>query len=296
MRFKPKSMNAMGKKAVTASRVEVAGTARTTNRRDRRHSESGDTLIEILIALVVLGMASVALIIAFGTSISSSAEHRQLSASGIVLDSISQQVISDIQNWEGPSGTDPGALFQCGYVYQNYVTATAATFATTNPSLPSNFTAGFAASDPIEILESVIDSSRLQHGDPAQANSCEAGQPQLVTITIEDTSDSQIFTNSFVVDSPLDTVSGSGRAPLTVQRASWSLRPRREGLRPAGSSRLGPGVTVEDQNGNAVLDDLSPVLLTLYSAADGPVTNGAQLSGCAGSESLGGRELQRLHD
>ncbi len=106
-------------------------------------------------------MASVALIIAFGTSISSSAEHRQLSSSGIVLDSISQQVISDIQNWDGPSGTDPGALFQCGYVYQNYVTATAATFAASNPSLPSNFTAGFAVSDPIEYWSPTTNSFQL---------------------------------------------------------------------------------------------------------------------------------------
>src|SRR5665213_216596 len=62
-----------------------------------RFSEAGDTLVEVLLAVMVLGLASVAMIIAFSTSISASAEHRQLSATGIVLDSVSQEVISEIQ-------------------------------------------------------------------------------------------------------------------------------------------------------------------------------------------------------
>ena len=257
-----------------------------TSRRDRRRSESGDTLIEILIALVVLGMASVALIIAFGTSISASAEHRQLSASGIVLDSISQQVISDIQNWDGPSGTDPGALFQCGYVYQNYVTATAATFASSNPGLPSNFSAGFATTDPIEYWDPTTNA--FSSGDPAQVNSCEAGEPQLVAITIVDASDNQTFTNSFVVDSPLDTVTGSGPSGTYGAASQLVFTTSPGGASTGGVFTTQPVVTVEDQNGNAVQDDLSPVLLNLYlDTSDDPVTNGAVLSGCAGSESLG---------
>ncbi|MGC2169139.1 MAG: hypothetical protein WA580_08570, partial [Acidimicrobiales bacterium] len=280
-----KSASARGARNAWALRRDVAETSRTTPRRDRRRDESGDTLIEILMALVVLGLASVALIIAFGTSISSSAEHRQLSSSGIVLDSISQQVISDIQNWDGPSGTDPGALFQCGYVYQNYVTATAATFAASNPSLPSNFTAGFAVSDPIEYWSPTTNS--FSSGDPAVTNSCEAGQPQLVTITIDDSSDSQTYTNSFVVDSPLDTLSGSGSSGSYGAAEQLVFTTSPGGASTGGVFTTQPVVTVEDQSGNAVLDDLSPVLLTLYSATDGPVTNGAVLSGCAGSESLG---------
>jgi type II secretory pathway pseudopilin PulG len=271
-------------------RHSATGTSRTTPRRDRRHGESGDTLIEILITLVVLGMASVALIIAFGTSISASADHRQLSASGIVLDSISQEVISDIQNWQGPSGNDPGALFQCGYVYQNYVNATAATFASTNPSLPSNFTAGFATTDPLN--EYPIEywntaSNAFSTGDPAVTNSCAAGQPQLIDITIIDTTTHQPFTNSFVVDSPLDTVSGSGPSGSygTASQLVFTTSP--SGATTGGVFTTQPVITVEDQNGNAVQDDLSPVLLNLYSVTDGPVTNGAVLSGCAGGESLG---------
>jgi trimeric autotransporter adhesin len=276
----------------TSPRRSLTGTYRTTPRRGRRHDESGDTLIEILIALMVLGMASVALIIAFGTSISASADHRQLSASGIVLDSISQEVISDIQNWQGPSNNDPGALFQCGYVYQNYVTATAATFAATNPSLPSNFTANFATSNPSNPNQYPIEywntaSNAFSTGNPAVTNSCAAGQPQLITITITDTTSNQSFTNSFVVDSPLDTVSGSGPSANygTASQLVFTTSP--SGATTGGIFTTQPVITVEDQNGNAVQDDLSPVLLNLYSVTDGPVTNGAVLSGCAGAESLG---------
>ena len=118
-------------------RRAVAETNRTTVARMRRRGEAGDTLVEVLIALVVLGLASVALIIAFGTSISASADHRQLSASGVALDAISQQVIADMQ--ATPS------LFTCPYVFSNYEAATFGAAAGTNNyiTVPTGFTATF---------------------------------------------------------------------------------------------------------------------------------------------------------
>ena len=41
-----------------------------------RYTENGDTLVEVLLAIVVLGIAAVALLTAFATSIGASAEHR----------------------------------------------------------------------------------------------------------------------------------------------------------------------------------------------------------------------------
>ena len=64
--------------------VEVA--ARTSAPKRDRRSDAGDTLIEVLLALLILALASVALLIAFSTTISASARHRQLTTSGIVLD------------------------------------------------------------------------------------------------------------------------------------------------------------------------------------------------------------------
>ena len=61
-------------------------------------SERGDTLIEILLALVVLGLASISLIIAFSTSISASAEHRRLATANIILGSASQQIVAGVSS------------------------------------------------------------------------------------------------------------------------------------------------------------------------------------------------------
>ena len=47
-----------------------------------RYSEAGDTLVEVLLAIVILGLASVAILLAFGTSISGSAEHRNFGNRG----------------------------------------------------------------------------------------------------------------------------------------------------------------------------------------------------------------------
>ena len=47
---------------------------------DPRFTEQGDTLIEVLLALIILGIASVALLAGFATSIGASAEHRNLAS------------------------------------------------------------------------------------------------------------------------------------------------------------------------------------------------------------------------
>ncbi len=47
-------------------------------RTSRGRSEEGETLVEVLLSVIILGVASVALIAAFGTDISASAEHRSL--------------------------------------------------------------------------------------------------------------------------------------------------------------------------------------------------------------------------
>ncbi len=260
----------------------VAPTPRATTRASRRASESGDTLIEILIALVVLGMASVALIIAFGTSISASSDHRQLSSSGIALDSISQQVIADMQ--ATPS------LFECPYVFSSYEAATfgAAVGSPNYINIPANFTATFDTSNtyPVEYWNTSTNS--FSTGNPATTGSCAAGQPQLITISVTNTLTNVTYNNSFVVDSPLDTVSGSGPTATygTADQLVFTTQP--------GSSTSGnslptpvPAVTVEDSSGNTVLDDLSPVLLSLVQPGGAAVTNGATLTGCSGLESEG---------
>ncbi len=64
---------------------------------DRRRSEAGDTLVEILIALAVIGIAATALLLAFATSISGSGEHRNLATFDTMLRTASAEASSLIQ-------------------------------------------------------------------------------------------------------------------------------------------------------------------------------------------------------
>ena len=59
---------------------------------EARRSEAGDTLIEVLLAIVILGIASVAILLAFATTISGSAEHRTLTTADTVLEDCRREV------------------------------------------------------------------------------------------------------------------------------------------------------------------------------------------------------------
>ncbi len=65
--------------------------------RIRDRDESGDTLIEVLITLMVVGTAATALVMAFSTAIAASAEHRNLASTDTVLRSVSEKVIAVFQ-------------------------------------------------------------------------------------------------------------------------------------------------------------------------------------------------------
>jgi type II secretory pathway pseudopilin PulG len=265
----------------SSARCDIKGTNRTTPRVGRPRGEAGDTLVEVLLALIVLGMASVALLIAFGTSISASADHRQLSASGVALDSISQQVIADVQ--ATPS------LFTCPSTYANMTNyQVAVSYFATPFTVPTGFTVAFATpagfSYPVQYWST---------SNNAFGNACEAGQPQQITLTVTDTANRQTFTNSFVVDTPLSSGTVAGGAGATYGAASFLTF----STAPVGGStgqqlQTQPVITVEDNSNprQIVVDDLSPVLLTLTGSSStnyAAVTNGATLTGCAGSETGG---------
>jgi len=78
-------------------------------------SEAGDTLIEVLVAVVILAFCVVGLLGALTTSITSSSEHRSLASDDTVLRSFAEAAKYDIQ-------------FSPGYLYQNCATTYA-----TNP-------------------------------------------------------------------------------------------------------------------------------------------------------------------
>ena len=68
-------------------------------------SEAGDTLIEVLIALTVIGLTATALLGAFTTTLSASAQHRNLASLDVVLKSYVEQVTSQLQQQSSTSPT-----------------------------------------------------------------------------------------------------------------------------------------------------------------------------------------------
>ena len=62
-----------------------------------RSSERGDTLVEVLLAMVILGIAGVALLAGFATSIAASAEHRNLASLDSSTRIAANEAIADVQ-------------------------------------------------------------------------------------------------------------------------------------------------------------------------------------------------------
>jgi len=92
-----------------------------------RRREAGDTLIEILVALVILSISVVAILGALTTTLSSSGEHRSLAADDTLLTTIAEQVKDvvelEIQNnpatWPSGCGGTGGPLTEWYDGYTN---------------------------------------------------------------------------------------------------------------------------------------------------------------------------------
>ena len=91
----------------------------------RRDNEEGDTLIEVLIALLILSITVVALISAFSTSIAASAQYRNIAVTDSIVRTLSEEVIAQFQQ-----GT-------------SYIACPNGT--------PSNYTNGFDGSAPLSL-------------------------------------------------------------------------------------------------------------------------------------------------
>lgn len=81
-------------------------------RRHTNFSEGGDTLIELLIAVVIISFTSVALLGSLVAAITGSTEHRALSVEETILKSSAETLKNEIQQQdhfvecEGPAGPD----------------------------------------------------------------------------------------------------------------------------------------------------------------------------------------------
>ncbi|MGC2485500.1 MAG: hypothetical protein WA359_04565, partial [Acidimicrobiales bacterium] len=225
----------------------------------------------MLIALVVLGTASVALLIAFQTSISASSSHQKLATEDTVLATASQEIISAIQNEPAlftaacTSGGQPIGISS----YPDYSASVGFplpapyTFPTYNVQYQTqNLTTG---TYPVEWWNGTT-----------FGTTCEDNEPQLITISLVGTN----YTNSFVVDYPAgNTGSSSGSSQVTqlVFYNQGSIG----GTSYAGSAlQTQPIVAAENQYGQVVTTDYSDVTLSINSGT-------GVLSNCTGNEVLG---------
>jgi type II secretory pathway pseudopilin PulG len=218
-------------------------------------SEVGDTLIEVLLALVILGLASVALLLAFGTSISASAQHRSLTTFDTVLRTASEEAISQIQNQQ------PNSLFGTCPVLNGTPALDAVSF-----NLPTGWSAHVTSVQYWSATNSNFSGTCVV----TSATLPVVNSPQLVTIKITSPSNVVSPPFSFVVTDP------QNRSTPTVGQATQLVFLTSPGNSVAGASfTSNPRVAVEDVNGNVVTSDLSYPSLAITTGA-GP--NGAVLS------------------
>src|SRR3954463_4871413 len=117
--------------------------ARLSTRDDR-----GDTLVELMVALVIMATAVVALVGGIGTSVKASDIHRKMTKSGVYLRAFAEAVEKSVANY--PSGytectasSTPGSTYKATFAV---APADAGTFLVDNPIVavwnrtPSTFT------------------------------------------------------------------------------------------------------------------------------------------------------------
>ncbi|OYV65066.1 MAG: hypothetical protein B7X07_04410 [Actinobacteria bacterium 21-64-8] len=83
-------------------RVGVDSTRRPRPRREYVLGDDGDTLLEVLIALLVMSITVVSLLVGFSTAFSASATHRNLAVTDTVLRSVTEEVFSAFQQVNSP--------------------------------------------------------------------------------------------------------------------------------------------------------------------------------------------------
>lgn len=256
-------------KASRRPRPESSG--QMAPRRAGDASEAGETLVEVLLSLIILALASVALITAFGTDISASAEHRSLSnfdtalASSIATTTslIQQQYSSVFSSCPTPAGSLAG-----------YPSSTALTAAVNI----SGFTAAIQGSGKLSAVE-YTDGNSFSTNCTSGATG-DVGDPQLITVVVTDTATGYSQANSVVVANPTPVQVSGGNSTSAAQLV-FATEP--EGATVGAPFTTQPILEVKDASGKIVTTDLSPITLTLSGG-----TNGAALSStCSGVETSG---------
>jgi trimeric autotransporter adhesin len=228
---------------------------RPAGERDR---DAGDTLLEILISVAILGIVGAALIGGFLIAISNTSVYRAVADADTVLRTAVDSITTNMQQ-------NPSAAFSCT-PQPNFATSSIY-----NPSLP----AGFTESTPtVEYWVSGTASA-----------TCSADAPQLISLAVTYKSASAHSTSK---NSATFAVNDPQAAPTPNNNSATQLAFLSSGG-PSDTTAGGPIpnqplVAVEDAAGHIVTTDLSPVTLTITAGSGTP---GAQLENCTGTEFYG---------
>ena len=254
------------------SRLHAEGATRQRvseqlRRSEQRRSEAGDTLVEVLLAIIILGIASVSILLAFATTISGSAEHRTLTTADTVLRTAAEQSTSLIQQqssdaW-GQCPSNPYSWLQTSVTlssgYTEQVTGVSYWSSTQNTFVPWTTAGACTVSTAIS----------------PQVNS-----PVLITITVTSASGVVSSPLSFVVDDPFARpIPAAG----TATHLAFFSSPATGSSSTVGSPfGFQPVVAVEDANNNIVTTAFASVTLSI---GTGP--NGSALSNCTATQFKG---------
>ncbi len=222
-------------------------------RKDR--SERGDTMVEILLSLIVLGLTSVALLIGFSTTISASAQHRALASANLAINNYSQQITAGIEA--------DSTLFTCPGT----------------PYTPASFMTELAIASPAPYSPQI---TSIQYWNPTTesfGSTCVANSSELITVSVS--SGSKNETLSFVVDSPTAGSNFVGGAPTNMAFVTPAAG---SNISASSGASLPVNPVVEGYFGNSPdATDLSPISLSLGDANGNPTTAGT-LSGCSSND------------
>lgn len=237
----------------------------------RRRSESGDTLIEILIAMGILGIVGGAILYALISSITTSASYRGLAT----LDTVTRSAAADITS---VINDNQSTVFTCGSAPTVYSGAALAGFAlpaglptpapswyTSSDKLPANYTASVAS---------------FGWWDGSQVSSTCSSTESLVLSIIVKSPQGATDKTTVVVANPSGPANYCDSHACNATQLVWVYAP--SGSQVAGSNfTVAPAVAVEDPSGHIVTTDLSSMSLTLNAPAG---YAGTLSNSCSGNE------------
>ncbi len=238
------------------SSSQIAGQPRDANAPRGRKEDRGDTLIEVLLSLVILGLAALAMIVAFGTSLTASGQHRSLTTAETYAKTVANHVVSSVQA--------VGSNFLC----TSPPTALTYTSLTSAVTLPAGYSATVTG---------------LQYWNAKTSSwgaTCVANAPQLITLSVTSPSGASNSVSE-VVDNPaapaIPVVSAPTQLVFTVPPSGASV----------GAAMTGqPQLAYEDSLGTVATNYYPPTPVTLSVTPVGS-SPAATLTSCSRQPSPG---------